>query len=122
MRALLASIGSHPPGGHSIYRIKPLNMSGFHHSHHVNTRNAMHFWSATGTSVRAKAISSMLLEQIKITSAINCCNLRSNLKSEGVDGSTVPQGYYSVAMGILVWSAKVRDLLGKSSFWVTGKG
>jgi hypothetical protein len=25
-------------------------------------------------------------------------------------------------MGILVWSAQVRDLLGKSSFWVTGKG
>jgi hypothetical protein len=24
-------------------------------------------------------------------------------------------------MGILVWSARVRDLLGKSSFWVTGK-
>jgi hypothetical protein len=27
-----------------------------------------------------------------------------------------------VAMGILVWSAQVRDLLGKYSLWVTGKG
>ncbi len=27
-----------------------------------------------------------------------------------------------MAMGILVWSAQVRDLLGKSSLWVTGKG
>jgi hypothetical protein len=25
-------------------------------------------------------------------------------------------------MGILVWSAQVKDLLGKSSLWVTGKG
>ncbi len=27
-----------------------------------------------------------------------------------------------MAMGILVWSAQVRDLLGKSGLWVTGKG
>ncbi len=27
-----------------------------------------------------------------------------------------------MAMGILVRSAQVRDLLGKSSLWVTGKG
>ncbi len=64
----------------------------------------------------------MLLIQIKITSAIKCCNRRSYLKSEGVDGSTVPQSYYLVAMGILVWSAQVRDLLGEYSLWVTGKG
>jgi hypothetical protein len=64
----------------------------------------------------------MLLVQIKIMSAIKCFNRRSKLKSERVDGSTVPQSYYWVAMGILVWSAQVRDLLGKSSLWVTGKG
>jgi hypothetical protein len=39
----------------------------------------------------------------------------------GVDGSTVPWSYYSVAMGILVRSAQVRDFLGESSFWITGK-
>jgi hypothetical protein len=38
--------------GHSIYQIKSLNTTGFHHNHHVNTRNAMCFGSATGTSAK----------------------------------------------------------------------